>query len=338
MKTSRRAVSAALAITVALGSTTTIQPVQATAAEAQLERKKADEVERLLKQMLPPLTPELAAGLGMLALVIAGLITARIAEAAGSSLPMLPNFGGPAEAVPGKVYTRIVGGRSYEVILPAGYSKERSYPVMIGFGGWQHTASQARGYERLETQAGETIVVYAQGVDNAWGGAPYAVTSIEQDVAYVRKVIADVANTYNGDPNRVTAVGLSNGGGMAAALACHAPDAVKAVASVAGAFYNPTVTGCTSGAVPVLIMHGTNDDIVSYRGGYRHGAPFQSVDEVFATFRSKNGCSGSTGLWDKRGTGCVADTEVATVVGGGHTWFTNPSATDATVRFLKAHV
>lgn len=347
MKTSRRAVAAALAVTVTLGSATAVTPTPASAAEVpyavQLEQNKARDIERQLRQALPPLTPEMAAALALVALVIAGLIIAPVAQATGSSLPQLPDSQNPGDgahpdAVPGRVYTRSVGSRTYDVILPAGYSRDRSYPIMIGFGGWQHTASQARGYEKLESEAGETIVVYAQGRNNAWGGAPYAATTVSQDVRYVQDVIADVASTYNGDSDRVTAVGLSNGGGMAAALACHAPDTVNAVATVAGAFYDPTVTGCAPGAVPILIMHGTNDDIVSYNGGNRHGAPYKSVDSVYNTFLRKNGCSGASGGLDKRGIRCSADTELETVVGGGHTWFTNPSATAETVRFLNAHV
>ena len=148
---------------------------------------------------------------------------------------------------------------TYDVVLPRGYDSEKSYPVVLGFGGWHHTSANMHDYSNLESQFTDAIVVYGQGVDNAWGGAPYAATSIDEDVAYTKAVLRDVASRYNADTSRTVAVGLSNGGGMVAALACHAPETVRAVASVAGAFYSPTVTGCTSGEVPAMIMHGTND-------------------------------------------------------------------------------
>ena len=127
-------------------------------------------------------------------------------------------------------------------------------------------------------------------MDNAWAGAPYAKTSIDEDIAYVRALIDDASQTFGADPNRVAVAGLSNGGGFAAALACHAPETITAAAAVAGAYYSPAVTGCESGAVPVLLMHGTNDDIVGYEGGTRHGASFEATEDVLRTFGGKNGC------------------------------------------------
>lgn len=345
MKISRRAAAAALAVALPLSTVTVSQPAGAQPAEVQAQYAARQDIEKMLQRFMPVLTPEVVAGLSLLALVIAGLIIVPVAEKMGSSF--VPGFDevDQEDLRPGKVYMRgLPFGRTYDVILPAGYEPGKTYPVMIGFGGWQHSSAEARGYEKLEDATRDTIVVYAQGKDNAWGGAPYASTSVSQDVNYVRDVIADVAEKFGGDPDRVAAVGLSNGGGMAAALACHAPDMVKAVATVAGAFYNPTVSGCTPGAVPTLIMHGTADDIVSYYGGTRHGAPYKSVNQVFDTFRSKNGC-GVTVADSRQGKmtttdalRCDAETVLKTVHGGGHTWFPSPSATTETTDFLSRYL
>lgn len=346
MKISRRAAAAALAVSLPLATVTVSQPAGAQPAEVQAQYASRQDIEKMLQRFMPVLTPEVVAGLSLLALVIAGLLIAPVAEAMGSSF--VPSFGDVdgENLRGGKQYKRgLPGGRTYNVILPEGYEHGKTYPVIIGFGGWQHTAEQARGYQRLEDYARDTIVVYAQGKDNAWGGAPYASESLNSDISYVRDVINDVASKYGGDRNRVAAVGLSNGGGMAAALACHAPDTVKAVATVAGAFYNPTVTGCTPGAVPTLIMHGTADDIVSYYGGTRHGAPYKSVNQVFDTFRTKNGCGNTvsdTGTWKVTTTTaqrCNAETVLQTVRGGGHTWFpSSPAASEETTKFLSRHL
>lgn len=329
-----------------LASATAIAPADAQAPALSSQADIARSVERHIKRAVPQVSPEVVAGVSLLSLVIAGVIVQQVAEAAGSSFgPQSGSVDADSGFTPGKVYSRSVGMRRYEIILPSGYEEGKSYPIMIGFGGWGHDARKARGYEQLERYADNTIVVYAQGRDNAWGGAPYANTSVNDDVRYVRDVVADVARYYGGDPDRVAAVGLSNGGGMAAALACHAPDTVSAVASVAGAFYDPTVTGCTPGAVPVLIMHGTGDDTVSYYGGTRHGASFQSVSSVFDTFRSKNGCgstvaeSRSGGVTTSTAQNCNAETVLQTVHAGGHTWFpSRPDATTETVNFLLKHL
>ena len=307
------------------------------AAAQSIPGSSASDIERMIRRAVPGVSNEVIQGVAILAAVIATLVMAApaLAQVATSD----------KEAKPGQPKTHFLGTRQYMVVLPANYDAGKTYPIMIGFGGWQHDAATARSYEKLEDAAKDTIVVYAQGEENAWGGAPYARTTVGQDVNYIRDVIADVAQRYNGDADRVTAVGLSNGGGMAAALACHAPDTVKAVASVAGAFYDPTVSGCASGAVPTLIIHGTADDIVSYNGGIRHGATYRSVNAVFDTFRAKNGCSDvvaesrNGSVVTTRAEGCAADTELQTVRLGGHTWFaSNPSATSETVAFLQRFV
>lgn len=260
------------------------------------------------------------------------------------NLPPLPGVPVPTGAT--TTTKRFIGAaglpREYTLVVPGNYNPNVAYPVIIGFGGWQHNADQTRGYERLEEAAnGRAIVVYAQGVANAWGGAPYAKTSVDADVQYVRALLNDVARTHNIDRGRVYAAGLSNGGGMAAALACHAPDLVAGVAGVAGAYYDPTVSGCHGGDVPILLMHADNDDVVDYFGGVRHGAPYKSPRTVFYDQGVRNGCDMNAVTPRQQGhftvftpAGCRQRTEIVKIAGGGHTWFGNPSATEWTVRFF----
>lgn len=230
--------------------------------------------------------------------------------------------------------------RPYTLVLPRNYNPMRAYPVIIGFGGWKHDAGATRSYQQLERAAGDrAIVVYPQGMGDAWGGSPYARTSMGSDIRFVRAVVDNVGSMHKIDRKRIYAAGLSNGGGMAAALACHAPDLVAGVASVAGAYYNPTVTNCAAGTVPTLIMHADNDDVVRFDGGVRHGAPYRSVPSVFADFGRRNRCDMNTVAVYQAGNetvsapaGCAARTELRKVGGGGHTWF--PGATDQAVRFF----
>lgn len=230
--------------------------------------------------------------------------------------------------------------RPYTLVLPRNYNPMRAYPVIIGFGGWQHDAGTTRSYQQLERAAGDrAIVVYPQGMDSAWGGAPYARTSLGSDIRFVRAVVDNVGSMHKIDRKRIYAAGMSNGGGMAAALACHAPDLVAGVASVSGAYYNPTVTSCAPGSVSTLIMHADNDGIVLFDGGVRHGAPYRSAAGVFADFGRRNRCDMNKVATHQAGNtaisvpaGCAARTELRKVAGGGHTWF--PGATDQVVRFF----
>lgn len=242
-------------------------------------------------------------------------------------------------------HTLRVGGRDreYLLILPRNYDPVRTYPAIIGFGGWHHKATDMRGYADLERSAGsDAIVVYAEGVDNAWGGAPYATTTLREDIDFVEALIDELVSDYSARRSEIFATGFSNGGGMAAALACHAPELVAGVSTVAGAHYDPTVTGCAAGQVPALIVHGTQDGVINYTGGTRHGAPYFSVDETFTALGQKNGCDmsrltyvddGELTIFTPRD--CDVDTRVVRVNGGAHSWFADLGTTQRSFDFFE---
>ena len=340
--------AAAIATSLALGSTAVVDaPLTEEAHAASL----SDFIPEI-----PGVDPVIAQRIGtLLALLVILGIALPVVGTEGSSYAPDDGTGGAADggyrggrdagfAPDGTMRRTInVGGRtrSYNMVLPAGHADGNSYPIIFGFGGWQHSAERAHEYLRLEDAATDTIIVYGQGVDNAWAGAPYAKTSINQDIAYVRTVIADLAENFGGDRNRVAAIGLSNGGGMAAVLGCHASDTVKAIASAAGAYYDPTVSNCDFGRVATLLMHGTRDDVINYNGGTRHGGGYQPVTRVLDTFGQKNGCSTRTfefgglfGTTTIEPIGCITPTRLMRVNGGGHTWFTRPDATRDSVDFV----
>lgn len=70
---------------------------------------------------------------------------------------------------------------------------------------------------------------------------PSAASSpVTSDASFIRAAVNGLASRYSENEVKVFAVDLSNGGGMAIALSCHAPDLVAGVVGVAGAYYNPT--------------------------------------------------------------------------------------------------
>ncbi|GAB3082215.1 alpha/beta hydrolase family esterase [Corynebacterium aquatimens] len=271
--------------------------------------------------------------------------------AGAPSVPSLPsNPFVPSQTVT-KATTVWGKDRTYHIVLPAGFDRSVSYPVIFGFGGWQHNATRTRAYEKLETAAGSrAIVVYPEADASkgtpAWAGAPYSGTQISEDVQFIRNIVNDLAANYGGDRFRVYAAGLSNGGGMALALGCHAPNLVKGVAGVAGAYYNPTVSNCVGGSVKTLIMHSKQDDVVQYGGGTRHGAPYKGVPAVYYETGLRNRCNVSAAAPKRVGnteifqhSGCVAPTKLMKIDSTGaeypgHTWFNNPSATYEVVNFF----
>ncbi len=216
----------------------------------------------------------------------------------------------------------------------------------MSFGGWGETAENHAAYAQLHNAVGgDAIVVYGQGVDDAWGGATYAQTSREDDVAYIHRVLDDLDERYSIDREQVFASGLSNGGGMAAGLACQNPGTVAGIVAVAGAYYNPTVADCAEGQVPTMLIHADDDPVVAYEGGVRHDADYQSVDAVLATFGARNGCD-MTAVTEQDDAvinstvhtpdDCDVPASVVEVHNGGHTWFQAPSATALAVEFFRS--
>ena len=254
-----------------------------------------------------------------------------------------PSLGIPASSPlagpePGESKTiNLPSGRTFILHVPENYDPSRAWPVVLSFHGWGETASQMEAYTRFDSS--EAIVAYAQGTDKAWAPAPYAKTSGAEDVAFVQQIVDSLRATYAVDDERIYAVGMSNGGGFAAYLACQMPEYFHAVASVSAAYYSKIHDGCKSAAesenehygepLPVgrLDLHGTDDPIVSYFGGTRHGATYNPVMEVLAMDQKRNQCSdqistsrlASNSLlmqWK----GCRAPLVHIRIGGGNHVW------------------
>ena len=132
----------------------------------------------------------------------------------------------------------------------------------------------------------------------------------------------------------VTAIGFSNGGLMANALACQAADRVRAIVLVASGYEG--LGACKPlRPVSVLDIHGTSDQIVGYVGLRRFVATWAQRDGCAPTPTSRREPERVTHL---RWHGCKAGSRVEhlRVAGDRHGW---PSLVDANgpmVRFLRA--
>lgn len=300
-----------------------------------------------------------ALGAAVAAGTLGGLLalTAPVSHAQSTTDPLV-QISSAIAGQPTETRTIDVNGtpRHFIVDLPANYDPNRAYPVVLGYSGAWDTADAFRGHSFLNKAVGsDAIVAYPQGVTDklkgkpAWGGPHYAAQSVEDDAAFARALVADLAGKYNVDTNRIYATGLSNGGGAALSLACHAPDLVDGVASSAGAYYDATVSNCVpDAAVPTLIMHHKDDHVININGGANdHGGRYKAARQVFDEFATRNGCApgGNVNNWivgahTVSGSNCRAATEFATVVSpqvnNGHTWFKAvPSANLLVWEFFK---
>ncbi|MGP6173338.1 alpha/beta hydrolase family esterase [Corynebacterium sp. A21] len=236
--------------------------------------------------------------------------------------------------------------RRYLYSMPAGPDPQEPLPVLLAMGGWTDPPENFLNYAGFNSSAAasQAVVVYPAGVADAWAGAPYAETTEEEDISFLRAVVAQLATAMPVDRERIYAVGMSNGGGMALELACHAPDLVAGVAAVSGAFYEGIYEGCAATPMASQIIHGTEDELLNYGGGILHDTRYLGVEEVMRQQAVRNGCAAqpadSTPLGDNadqlKSPDCEAPTEHIRVNGGFHDWYIDPATADETWAFLSA--
>ncbi len=251
------------------------------------------------------------------------------------------------------LHTLSSGGRerTYQLRIPAGYSADQEWPVVLAYHGRGSTGPDVEKYSGLNSLP--AIVAYPNGVigtgdgnRQAWQGAPYAAAGVD-DVAFTRDLVDALEASWCVDSGRVYATGKSNGGGFTALLACRLADRITAVAPVAAAFYPATGANCTpSRPVPVIDFHGTSDSTIPYRGDADRGLP--AIPTWVDGWAGRNGCTTKqasariepditfTGWTD-----CTsgADVRHVAVTGGGHTWpgADSDSGGGATTRTIEAH-
>ena len=308
-------------------------------------------------------TPKLSAALAA-ALIACGLASpanpatpAATAQSSGSSAFALSSkLSSAATHVGATTRTPLAmdvpgqGARSFILHVPESYDPSYPYPVVFAFGGMDHTDARAESYIRMERATGDdAIVVYPNPRDTGshlgWEGPLYG-PARGDDVAFVKHILAYLKSAYNIDDYRIYAAGLSNGGGMALSLACQAPDTFAAVVGVSTASYTPLFDGC-SGQVPTLMIHGTDDGIAPYDrdGANAHGGSYYSARYAWRLIGQRNGCQVDSLATSELGNvtrfsmnGCLAETALFRVNGGGHTWFPNsPAATAEAWSFMQRH-
>jgi polyhydroxybutyrate depolymerase len=186
--------------------------------------------------------------------------------------------------------------RSYRVRVPARYDGSVAVPLVLDIHGLSSNAAQQAALSGMGAVAEREgfIVVYPDGVRNAWNAGLCCGNREIDDVGFLRALVAAIAAEANIDATRVYATGLSNGGAMSQRLGCDAADLFAAVAPMAFPVPFEPLSGCQpSRAMPVLTFMGLTDVLVRYAGGL-----FPSAPDTFAYWRDIDGCG--TGEPDER--------------------------------------
>ncbi len=229
--------------------------------------------------------------------------------------------------------------RYYLLHLPADYSPDRSYALVValhgGFGSGEGLEVQSGLSDRADLES--FIVVYPEGVKGnfgirTWNGGAccgYAVNRNIDDVGFLDTLMDRLISDYPIDTLQLYITGMSNGGFMAYRMACESSRRIAAIAPVAATMNTP----CTPDAdVAIIQFHSYLDENIPYLGGIGNGVskhynpPLDSVLNVWAGF---NSCTSSKDtlydgedydyfLWSE--CDCQADIAWYMTHDGGHSW------------------
>lgn len=195
-----------------------------------------------------------------------------VADAAGTTLAATGSRGcGATSSVQrGEQTERSIetegGTRRYELFVPA-RDDGAPMPLVIDLHGYLSGADGQIAISDLASTAESAGFILATPQGNGplpfWNAVPHP--DLPDDVQFIRALIDDVAGELCVDSDRVYVDGFSNGAFLTSLIACQLADRVAAVAAVAGLMLP---AGCAPARpVPILAIHGTADQFVTFDGG-----------------------------------------------------------------------
>ncbi|KAF2670585.1 hypothetical protein BT63DRAFT_454771 [Microthyrium microscopicum] len=228
------------------------------------------------------------------------------AHVAGAAKCQTSNF--PQEPGTAKNQTICVGKteRSYVLFLPANYkSSPTPRSLILSYHARSRTATSQLKLDLLTTPFfnNDNIIVYPQGIENMWQGAPGVKTN---DILFTTTLLKHLSTTHTStahriDSTKIYATGKSQGGGFVGQLACHPTTSslIAAFAAVSGAFYTTTpaddcdadtvsISCKASRLIPFLEFHGGKDDTISYEGGERRNACLPSIPHYLRSWAERD--------------------------------------------------
>ena len=237
--------------------------------------------------------------------------------------------------------------RTYYLNVPTNYSKGTPLPLLLAF----HSRTTSAKELLRSTSIGDFVndmgfilatiegSVHEYSSWNAGTCCTPAVNFNEDDVQLSSLIIDSISSNYSIDPNRIWAMGHSNGGMMSYHLACDLSEKISGIALVGGALMddscNPTKP------VSVLHIHGDLDETIPFTGGGKFDVPDirSSVIKPNANFScdiAPNEITPIVGV-NQIAWNCEhgAQTKLMNYLDNGHEW--HLEYTKIILRFLFAH-
>ena len=230
--------------------------------------------------------------------------------------------------------------REYTIHIPPGYNADNPVPLVFSLHGFGSNNDINYLYTEftLIADTANFIVVFPLGTtylgDAYWNVGGFTSGSTVNDVGFLDALIDEISSNYSINPDRVYSTGMSNGGYMSFLLACQISSKIAAIASVTGSMTPSTYYECNpEHPMPVLQIHGTTDETVSYEGdpGWSESIPDVldywvtynncETEAIVTPFEDIDPSDGSTAehhLWNSGDNGVT--TEHIKIAGGGHDW------------------
>ena len=190
--------------------------------------------------------------------------------------------------------------RTYLVHIPKDYDPKKPAPVVLALHGAAMNGSMMVWFSGLNMKSDEAgfIVVFPSGAGtgpfltwNAGGFKGKMAEGRADDVAFIGKLLDDLATVVKVDEKRVYACGMSNGGMMCYRLAAELSDRIAAIAPVAGTI--AIDESKPKRPVSVIHFHGTKDTFVPFemaKGKTPKFMKLKGVEDSIQTWVKLNGC------------------------------------------------
>jgi polyhydroxybutyrate depolymerase len=202
--------------------------------------------------------------------------------------------------------------RSYVLHIPPTYDGRKPAPLIVDFHGIGTSGASelsSSPYPAVTNPDG-VIMAFPDGKDgpigSAWNVGPCCVAEVD-DVAFAKAMVVQIKKTACIDADRIYAVGVLTGGGMANYLACRAAEVFAAVAPAAFDLLQQNVNDCIPARpITVISFRGTADARVPYAGGASTLVPgmpitFLGAKATFERWAQINRCTGSPSPEDSNG-------------------------------------
>ena len=202
--------------------------------------------------------------------------------------------------------------RTYQIHIPPGYDSKQSLPLVVVIHGAFDTGLGMEKFSGFSTLADREkfLVLYPDGMGlfgylqhwNAGHCCGKAAKDRVDDVGFIAAAIQDACDRLNADQSRIYMLGFSNGGMMAYRFAAEKTNMLAGAAFLAASMGGRESEEAPEWHIPdpqkplpVLIMHGMDDQDVPYEGGIskRRGGTrtYWSVPDCVDFWVKKDGCS-----------------------------------------------